>query len=694
MALSDLALATRYRSNETNLVKDFYIPCLTHSVLYQRAVGYFTSSGLSLAAKGLAAFLKGNGTMQLVASPFLTEDDERAIAEGHRDREQVLVESLIRQLESVSDEMTLSRLACLAQLVATKRLDIQLANKIDVHGRLKRGIYHEKIGIFTDEDGNSVAFTGSSNETAGGLVENFESVHVFCSWDDPQNRVRVIKDDFSNLWNNMTTGLVVLPFPEAAKKGLIRHLRAEPPTVDPDEEEAGVQPFTSQSRSQLTLSTFKPWPHQLQAVDMWISHNCRGILQMATGAGKTKTAVLAIQRVTSDLQPGLVVIVAPYKHLLEQWSDECERWSIRHFLCSSDYPEWPNRFNDLRLSLAAGEKSLSAVLVTYNTFTSDRFQSILERCKVAKMLIADEVHHLGSSSSRIPLEGFAKRLGLSATPQRIYDSEGTQWMTDNVGPIIFRFDIKDAIPRFLCPYDYFIHCVYLDPHEQQEFQEVMAQITRACASGGSIVEEDPEANKSIGPLLRKRQEIIGGASGKLPKLLELIGEQRTRHGPNSINFSLFYSSERLFAKLVDELSNTVRLRISKFTFAESREERAQILENFANERIQGIVAMKCLDEGMDIPATRNAFILASSSNPMEYVQRRGRVLRNAPGKDHATIHDLFVLPAPDSSINDYDRRLVERELIRAKEFASTSRNPVSAGRTILEVQKRYQLLHL
>ena len=692
MALTDLNLATRYRSNETNLVRDFYIPCLTHSVLYQRAVGYFTSSGLSLAAKGLASFLKGNGTMQLVASPYLTEDDERAIAEGHHNREEVLVEALVRQLESVSDETALSRLACLAQLVATKRLDIKIANRTDHSGRLKRGIYHEKIGIFTDKDGNSIAFTGSSNETAGGLTENFESVHIFCSWDDPQYRVSMISDDFAKLWNNNTAGLEVLPFPEAAKRGLIRHLQREPPVSDPGEEDPCVEPFTRQSRSQ--LPTFKPWPHQLQAVDEWVSHDCRGILQMATGTGKTKAAMLAIQRIASDMQPGLVVIVAPYKHLLEQWSAECERCSIRHFLCSSDYPNWPDRFSDLRLSFAAGDKSLSAVLVTYNTFTSDRFQSLLKSYKPSKMLIADEVHHLGSSSSRISLAGFLKRLGLSATPERIYDPEGTRWMTDNIGPIIFRFDIKEAIPRFLCPYDYFIHCVYLDSEEQQQFQEVMTQIARACAGGASIAEEYPEANKGLGPLLRKRQEIIGGASGKLPKLLDLLKQQRTKLGPNAHNFSLFYSSERLFAALVDELSNTVRMKISKFTFAESRQERTQILDNFANERIQAIVAMKCLDEGMDIPATRNAFILASSSNPMEYVQRRGRVLRLSPGKDHATIHDFFVLPASDAPINEYDRRLVERELIRAKEFASTSRNPVSAGRTILEIQRQYDLLHL
>lgn len=691
MALPDLALASRYRSNETNLVKDFYIPCLTQSLLYQRAVGYFTSSGLSLAAKGLASFLKGNGTMQLVASPYLTEADERAISEGHQNREEVLVESLVRQLESVDDEIALSRLACLAQLVATKRLDIQLASKTTPLGRLKRGIYHEKIGIFTDKDGNSVAFTGSSNETAGGLIENFESVHVFCSWDDPHNRVGIIREDFAKLWNNNTVGLEVLPFPEAAKRGLICHLRAEPPVSDPQEDPDLV---TNQSESQPHLPSFKPWPHQVQAVDEWIRHDCRGILQMATGTGKTKTAMLAIQKIAPDLQPGLVVIIAPYKHLLEQWSDECDRWSIRHFLCSSDYPDWPSRFNDLRLYSAAGNKSLTAVLVTYSTFASDKFQNLLTNYKPSKMLIADEVHHIGSSSCRIPLSTFDKRLGLSATPERIYDLEGTHWMLGNIGQIIFRFEIKDAIPRFLCPYDYLLHCVYLDDDEQQEFQEVMNQIARACAEGASISEEYPDANKGLGPLLRRRQEIIGGASGKIPKLLEVLSEQRVNSGPNALNFSLFYSSERLFATLVDQLSNTLSLKISKFTFAESKRERAQILDNFSNERIQGIVAMKCLDEGMDIPATRNAFILASSSNPMEYVQRRGRVLRLSTGKDHAAIHDFFVLPAANAPINAYDRRLVERELLRAQEFASTSRNPVSSGRTMLEIKRRYDLLHL
>jgi len=692
MELTDLRLGKRYRSNECNIIRDFYIPCLSNSILYQRAVGYFTSSGLSFAAKGLARFIRGNGVMQLIASPYLTEADERAITLGLQAQEEILVESLLRELDSTSAETAASRLSCLAKLIASRRLEIKIAVKVDTQGRIQRGLYHEKVGIFTDDHNNCVAFTGSPNETLGGLVENFESIQVFASWSDVEGRTTIIRDDFAHLWTNSTPGLRVLPFPEAASQRLIRHLQRDLPDLDPEERDS--HPDAEDMSLGMSTHHFQPWPHQCEAVELWIRNKCLGVLRMATGTGKTKTAFLALQRAGIVQRPILGVILAPYKHLMEQWKEECDKWLFKTVLCSSDYPDWPEKLGNLRLSHAAGDLSTSLVIATYSTFSTTRFRHLLDLFNQPKMLIADEVHHLGSPSNRIALDVYQMRLGVSATPERVYDEDGTNWILSQIGPIVFSFGLREAIPDYLCPYDYFLHPVYLQPAEQEEFQEVMDGIARACGRGASLAEEDPEANFQLGPLLRRRQEIIGGAAAKIPLLREILMGMRATQSPTDLNHMLFYTNERLFERLLRELSQTVGLRVSKFTFLESREERLQILDNFANARIQGMVAMKCLDEGMDIPATRTAFILASSSNPMEYVQRRGRVLRRAPGKESATIHDFFVLPSEHSPINEFDRRLVMRELDRAKEFASTSRNPVQVGRRILEIEQRYNLLHL
>lgn len=339
MGLTDLKLGKRYRSNECNIIRDFYIPCLSNSILYQRAVGYFTSSGLSFAAKGLARFIRGNGVMQLIASPYLTEADERAITLGLQAQEEVLVESLLRELDSISAETAASRLSCLAKLIASRRLEIKIAVKVDTQGRIQRGLYHEKVGIFTDDHNNCVAFTGSPNETLGGLVENFESIQVFASWNDVEGRTTIIRDDFAHLWTNSTPGLRVLPFPEAASQRLIRHLQRNLPDLDPEERDS--HPNAEDTSLGMSTHHFQPWPHQCVAVELWIRNKCLGVLKMATGTGKTKTAFLALQRAGIVQRPILGVILAPYKHLMEQWKEECDKWLFKTVLCSSDYPDWP-----------------------------------------------------------------------------------------------------------------------------------------------------------------------------------------------------------------------------------------------------------------------------------------------------------------------------------------------------------------
>ena len=212
MSLQKLDLQCEYRSDQTNTVTDFYIPCLSVSAEYWRAVGYFTSQGLALAAKGLASFIQNEGKMRLVASPVLTEDDVFAIKQGYTAREEIVEKAIIRELDGDFTEVVKHRLKCLAWLIAEKRLDIKIASPSELNLRNRGAIYHEKIGVFVDGERNAVAFTGSQNETLGGLVTNFESIDVYCAWDDPHQRVQRKIDNFQRLWNNLTPKLSVLDF--------------------------------------------------------------------------------------------------------------------------------------------------------------------------------------------------------------------------------------------------------------------------------------------------------------------------------------------------------------------------------------------------------------------------------------------------------------------------------------------------
>jgi hypothetical protein len=228
VTLPEIQLATEYRSDVDDLVRDFYLPCLERSALYRRAVGYFTSRGLSAAAQGLAALIKADGRMLLVASPLFDAEDLVAINRGYAAREDIVERALLRGLESEAEGLD-ECLGFLAWLIAEGRLDIRIAIPVDEDRKPRHGIYHEKLGLFSDSSDNLVAFTGSPNETSGGLVDNFETIDVFWSWDDPQGRVLRKADNFDRLWNNKTRRLEVVSFPDAVRNALIKYRQSQYP---------------------------------------------------------------------------------------------------------------------------------------------------------------------------------------------------------------------------------------------------------------------------------------------------------------------------------------------------------------------------------------------------------------------------------------------------------------------------------
>ena len=223
MSLANLSLKLSYRSSSDHLLDDFFTPCLEHSVQYRRAAGYFTSNGLALAARGVASLVIRNGTMRLIASPYLEENDAEALQKAV-DTPSVFLESIVaRSLEEIENVLIRDRLNALAWLAASNRLKIKLAIRVDEGGKFRQGLYHEKFGIFSDDLNQHVAFSGSSNETAGGLVENFESLKVFSSWNDTEGRVRDEIEHFEELWNDTVPGLKVEEFSEVGTKLLQRY---------------------------------------------------------------------------------------------------------------------------------------------------------------------------------------------------------------------------------------------------------------------------------------------------------------------------------------------------------------------------------------------------------------------------------------------------------------------------------------
>jgi hypothetical protein len=301
--LRQLQLLPEYRSDANDVVREFYEPCLERCQLYRRAVGYFTSSGLAAAARGITPFIAGSGTMQLVASPAIAPDDQDAIKRGYEARRDAIAKSLLRELAKAEDAATRDRLGYLAWLIAEERLEIQIALPVAPNGELRDGIYHEKLGIFEDALNDRVAFSGSANETAGGLVDNFESIDVFWSWDDHHGRVARKLANFDRLWKNETNGVEIYEFPDAVKKQLLTLKPASHPGKPPPQP---VPPVSNK------------WRHQDEAVAAFLAREC-GVLEMATGTGKTRTALRIVKTLIEKNQIDSVIIAVDGNDLLDQW---------------------------------------------------------------------------------------------------------------------------------------------------------------------------------------------------------------------------------------------------------------------------------------------------------------------------------------------------------------------------------------
>jgi DNA phosphorothioation system restriction enzyme len=706
MSLIDLQnkLRISYRTGRDNLVRDFYIPCLEQSVLYRRAVGYFTSRGLALAASGVASLVTRCGKMQLVASPYLEETDLEALQRASQHPEDVLRNIVSRSLADIEDLLTNKRLNALAWLVADGALEVRLALRVDAQDRFMRGIYHEKVGIFSDSNGNHVAFSGSPNETAGGLVDNFESIKVFWSWDDPQKRIAEDLANFEDLWSDRTPGLRIVEFTEISR-GLLERFKQGYPMEGPDElvdyifdpppSRPGTIPLDLELRD-----------YQKEAIRSWLQRNGRGILAMATGTGKTVTALYLACKVYEKNCPLLLVIVCPFINLCHQWLRELTKFGLHGVACFEGKDSWQVELEEAYQSLITGLEQIRALVVTNATFQSDTFQrSIRPRCSsgtVHHLLIADEVHNLGAQHIKNVLpDTIDMRLGLSATPERHFDAVGTALVLEYFGGVIYEYPISRAIADgYLSPYRYYPVPVDLTDDEANEYEELTTKLSRLLHGS----EEENELNPPAMRLLIKRARLVGAAYNKQIALDHILSS--LQEPPRK---AIFYCGDgRTTDVITDDEARQIKavsrilgekhdLRVRNFTYRESSTDREDILRDLESGFLDGVVAIRCLDEGIDLPDLRMGFLLASSTNPRQFIQRRGRLLRKSPGKKRALIYDFFVRPPDyagrlDDDAFNLERSFFQRELRRIVEFCRMAENGPEALHTLLDLRQKYNLI--
>jgi superfamily II DNA or RNA helicase len=703
--LRSLNIASRYRSDRQDVVAGFYVPALSASVSYSRAVGYFTSTSLALFARGIREFAARGGAMRLVASPHLNADDITDIERGYEVRE-VIERAVLRELEAENGDAILDGLGVVGRLIAEQRLDIKLAF-VKKLGRI--GIYHEKLGIFRDGAGDLVAFTGSSNETLGGLLANFESIRIFRGWLPVEGPWALeIEQDFEDLWNDRTAGLRVQPFPDVARERLIQIARRRPAADLPGQDDA-IEPLEPATKGASRLAIpdgVVVRDYQRKAVEAWLGRQGRGILKMATGTGKTKTALFAACQLARALasreQPLVLLVIVPFQHLVDQWVPEVESFGVRPVAVYESSQRWLPVVEDQLAESRLGQRPVVAMVATNASFAGDRFQSVLTRITQPLLVIADEAHNLGSSAyrSRLP-QNATYRLALSATPERWFDDEGTDALIGYFGPVVFELGLGRAIEMgALCGYRYLPRLVELTDDENELYVDLTAQIAKRLASGESL-DDDPDS--PIGFLLRRRAAVLGHAHGKLAKLRDDVQARRDAW------YQLVYCAEgskptesgeppgpSQVSQVIDLIGNDLHLTAHAYVAETTRAERQVLLRRFGSgDDLRSLVAMRCLDEGVDIPDARVAYLLASSSNPRQFIQRRGRILRPAPGKDLAEIIDYLAVPQDGTPLNfDVERSLLTRELERAGEFGKLAENYEDTLALLRPLKEKYQLMHL
>jgi superfamily II DNA or RNA helicase len=693
-----LSLDRVYRSAGAGVGRDFFARVLPATRLYKRAAGFFSSSVFNAAAGAWEEFFEAGGEVQLVCSNRLSSSDVAALKSAVIDRprwrrrmwEDVLISANPRT--STSD--------FLSWLVANDRLILKIAV---VKLGPKDHLYHEKIGVLLDAEGNALAISGSANETFSAWAANFERVDLFPSWDCGDAKVRCmgIQDAFAQLWCNKTDGLEVLNLGQAVLDDQI----IESSTEDSIALNAPIRTILDRFTTPellLPAPEIELFEHQRAAIDAWARSRGRGILEMATGSGKTVTALHLASKLYDAIGPGLcVLIVAPLIHLVDQWIKEAQIYGLRPIRCAEGVGRWLVEVGVAIDSLNNSSRPIASLVATSATLSSESFMSQLRRIRRPLLIIGDEVHNYGSREYASALPNNAQyRLGLSATPCRWMDPEGTKRITSYFGDVVYKYGLREAIrDKILTPYRYYPTFVELC---EEEF-EVFVDLSRFLSRYGSRLAELGDLPESAKTLLFKRARLLASAKGKIPLLRGMLSLRLDDDhilvycGDGSVEGADDGDLVRQVEAVTTMIGSELGMRCASYTARTPAARRRELLVEFAAGAIQVLVAIRCLDEGVDVPSTRTAYILASSTNPRQFVQRRGRVLRRAQSKRRAEIYDFFVTPpiaalTPGHPAFSFAKSLLRGQVARAAEFAELAENGPVARRDVMQVLSKAHLL--
>ncbi len=641
MTYKQLDIAHSYISQgDNNIADSFLVPVLKCTKEYKRSVGFFSSGVFDTILDGIIALVRNGGKIKLIASPKLSEADAEAISLGYEQRKKYIEDSFSKDFIEEVSKLSDKHLQILCDLIRKEILDIKIAITDGC------GIYHDKLGILKDIDGNIIAFYGSSNSSYSGYRCNYERIRVSKNWEPGFEEIVADEDkEFDRLWDNTNEFVEVYEFTKTAEQNLIEVIE--------------YRKNNSEPQAKITLRDY-----QEKAIESWVANGYHGFYVMATGTGKTWTAIYSAKKLVES-HPCLITICAPYKHLVKQWSEDVESAfpKAKIVLVSSENPGWEKQIANEIIRGKYNEDSQLIIISTIASFKMKRFADAISKYDGKILLIVDEAHRF-----TVRPDSFDYMLGLSATPFSGSSAEKGNELMHYFGGQVFSLPIEDALDRgFLVPYYYYPIYVYATDEEEERFNKY-SKIILSCFRNRKCIDPD-----LLVKTLRNRLRVISMADEKLSKIDDIINRVDEKDhvvvycGDGKL-FDNNSGEELRHIQSVKRVLTAHDYKASQFTAQEDMQDRMELVDSFNKGEISALAAIRCLDEGINIPSIKSALILSSNDDYREFVQRRGRILRNYDGKKSAKIYDVIVLPKSNSE------QWAKIELRRFHEYAKLSQN--------------------
>ena len=742
----------RYKSHSEWEPVGFFSDCLCNATRFDLKLGFFSTSAINVLSDGFSAFLYNGGRMRLIINDVLSQQDKDILNKAGDSRAIIPAISLndIAKLKETLSERGRHFFDCIAWLIRNNRIEIKIVTPKD-----SNGISHTKCGLFADAT-NKVAFDGSCNFSRTALIENVESITAFCDWDSPSDKFRIedVEEDFLRTFNGEDNSVEYLDasairtsitstFPDKTIKNLLeeeaemlnnsivsdytlsikRALSRAKEKVDAAIKKSfeNIAVATVESKKPCFPYPSGPRKYQITAFENWKNNNQKGLFAMATGTGKTLTALNCLLQIYNKSKFYKAIILVPTITLVEQWERECKKFNFSNIIkVCSKYPQWKSEIDRIKLKETINSDIASYIIIsTYASFVRDNIFPLLNSFPKKRVLfIADEAHNMGSGRILDKIEGihYLRRIGLSATPERQYEEEVNQQLFDFFGSsekFTFEYSMQEAINNgFLCRYYYYPHIVRLTDEEMSEYMEISKKLARMYNPNKKDFRKGDDILKI---LLLKRKRIIHKAINKIVAFQRIISERYAERG--NLKYTLIYVPEgnrvddnysdiydtidtigddEETNHIIDYYTNIVReitptTTVKKFT--SDSKERDEILSEYEKGNLEVLTSMKCLDEGVDVPRSELAIFCASTGNPRQFIQRRGRILRNHKDKKYEYIHYLVVVPEVNSASESYqmERNLLETELKRVRDFALMSENTDFTFQQLRHILEYYNL---